>query len=181
MFRSWGAIGSPIFAEIEGGRGQNATFLGDFTWNDPGILSPWYGDLICIKKLRKCFALFWCYRPVSRTWSVIWPMSHGELREHYHCTPALGTLQPGVYDIVWRYFVLSQDWTRVDKPAAPDSWQARKRSRDGFGASPLLSHRRLMFREAVLFASAGAGDSSGGQWQEPVAASHTGAGPRAAA
>ena len=35
MFRSWGAIGSPIFAEIEGGRGQNGTFLGDFTWNDP--------------------------------------------------------------------------------------------------------------------------------------------------
>ena len=32
MFRSWGAIGSPIFAEIEGGRGQNDTFLGDFTW-----------------------------------------------------------------------------------------------------------------------------------------------------
>ena len=26
MFRSWGAIGSPIFAEIEGGRGQNGTF-----------------------------------------------------------------------------------------------------------------------------------------------------------
>ena len=35
MFRSWGAIGSPIFAEVEGGRGQNGTFLGDFTWNDP--------------------------------------------------------------------------------------------------------------------------------------------------
>ena len=35
MFRSWGAIGSPIFAEIEGGRGQNGTFLGDFTWNEP--------------------------------------------------------------------------------------------------------------------------------------------------
>ena len=35
MFRSWGAIGSPIFAEIEGGRGQNGTSLGDFTWNDP--------------------------------------------------------------------------------------------------------------------------------------------------
>ena len=39
MFRSWGAIGSPIFAEIEGGRGQNGTFLGDFTWNDPCIKS----------------------------------------------------------------------------------------------------------------------------------------------
>ena len=38
MFRSWGAIGSPIFAEIEGGRGQNGTFLGDFTWNDPDEL-----------------------------------------------------------------------------------------------------------------------------------------------
>ena len=37
MFRSWGAIGSPIFAEIEGGRGPNGTFLGDFTWNDPYI------------------------------------------------------------------------------------------------------------------------------------------------
>ena len=37
MFRSWGAIGSPIFAEIEGGRGQNGTFLGDFTWNDPNV------------------------------------------------------------------------------------------------------------------------------------------------
>ena len=35
MFRAWGATGSPIFAEIEGGRGQNGTFLGDFTWNDP--------------------------------------------------------------------------------------------------------------------------------------------------
>ena len=35
MFRSWGTIGSPIFAEIEEGRGQNGTFLGDFTWNDP--------------------------------------------------------------------------------------------------------------------------------------------------
>ena len=39
MFRSWGAIGSPIFAEIEGGRGQNGTFLGDFTWNDPFAFS----------------------------------------------------------------------------------------------------------------------------------------------
>ena len=37
MFRSWGAIGSPIFAEIEGGRGQNGTFLGDFTRNDPNV------------------------------------------------------------------------------------------------------------------------------------------------
>ena len=37
MFRSWGAIGSPIFAEIEGGRDQNGTFLGDFTWNDPAL------------------------------------------------------------------------------------------------------------------------------------------------
>ena len=35
MFRSWGSIGSPIFAEIEEGRDQNGTFLGDFTWNDP--------------------------------------------------------------------------------------------------------------------------------------------------
>ena len=33
------AIGSPIFAEIEGGRGQNGTFLGDFTWNDPSFSS----------------------------------------------------------------------------------------------------------------------------------------------
>ena len=41
MFRSWGAVGSPIFAEIEGGRGQNGTFLGDFTWNDPsGYVMP---------------------------------------------------------------------------------------------------------------------------------------------
>ena len=40
MFRSWGAIGSPIFAEIEGGRGQNGTFLGDFTWNDPYHSQP---------------------------------------------------------------------------------------------------------------------------------------------
>ena len=40
MFRSWGAIVSPIFAEIEGGRGQNGTFLGDFTWNDP------YGQIL---------------------------------------------------------------------------------------------------------------------------------------
>ena len=37
MFRSWGSIGSPIFAEIEEGRGQNGTFLGDFTWNDPEV------------------------------------------------------------------------------------------------------------------------------------------------
>ena len=36
MLRSWGTIGSPIFAEIKKeGRGQNVTFLGDFTWNDP--------------------------------------------------------------------------------------------------------------------------------------------------
>ena len=42
MFRSWGAIGSPIFAEIEGGRSQNGTFLGDFTWNDP------YADICCL-------------------------------------------------------------------------------------------------------------------------------------
>ena len=35
MFRSWGTIGSPISAEIEEGRGQKGTFLGDFTWNDP--------------------------------------------------------------------------------------------------------------------------------------------------
>ena len=30
MFRSWGAIGSQIVAEIEGGRGQNGTFFGWF-------------------------------------------------------------------------------------------------------------------------------------------------------
>ena len=37
MFRSWDTIGSLIFAEIEEGRGQNGTFLGDFIWNDPSI------------------------------------------------------------------------------------------------------------------------------------------------
>ena len=37
MFRSWGTIDSPIFADIEEGRGQNGTFLGDFTWNDQYI------------------------------------------------------------------------------------------------------------------------------------------------
>ena len=51
MFRSWGAIGSPIFAEIEGGRGQNGTFLGDFTWNDP------YVSYVILTHERKLFNL----------------------------------------------------------------------------------------------------------------------------
>ena len=34
-FDHGGSIGSPIFAEIEEDRGQNGTFLGEFTWNDP--------------------------------------------------------------------------------------------------------------------------------------------------
>ena len=49
MFRSRGTIGSPIFAEIEGGRGQNGTFLGDFTWNDPYGLQK---TDICTKFLK---------------------------------------------------------------------------------------------------------------------------------
>ena len=52
MFRSWGAIGSPIFAEIEGDRGQNGTFLGDFTWNDP------YDKLYRVSD-KKSYSSFW--------------------------------------------------------------------------------------------------------------------------
>ena len=47
-----GAIGSPIFAEIEGGRGQNGTFLGDFTWNDPCVKNY---DVISLIKFLDIF------------------------------------------------------------------------------------------------------------------------------
>ena len=53
MFRSWGAIGSPIFAESEGGRGQNGTFLGDFTWNDPFVNLVTIGSLFTYQILTK--------------------------------------------------------------------------------------------------------------------------------
>ena len=53
MFRSWGAIGSPIFAEIEGGRGQNGTFLGAFTWNDPFVNLVTIGSLFTHQILTK--------------------------------------------------------------------------------------------------------------------------------
>ena len=58
MFRSWAAIGSPIYAEIEGGRGQNGTFLGDFTWNDPYVMVFENFDLEgnCLEKKKMDFS-----------------------------------------------------------------------------------------------------------------------------
>ena len=81
MFRSWGAIVSPIFAEIEGGRGQNGTFLGDFTWNDPFTFErrntlhfpvqfrqPILRRLCHIRAAEgfSMFSQWWCESPVRR-------------------------------------------------------------------------------------------------------------------
>ena len=74
MFRSWGTIGSPIFDEIEEGRGQNGTFWGDFTWNDPYVYTqrtdlnrPWAEDTA-----RSCYGqiVIWCAIGVTSTFTT---------------------------------------------------------------------------------------------------------------